>query len=169
MRHLVLILVLSVLVAAVPAGASAATTYNDSVSGFEYWATSTQGRFTGSASGSLPGYWNAVVNHTPLSLTATPTATITGGRVELATSVAGIPTVVTGNFLPGGTVQVLAPGYGCKNQTFDVNGDLTSVGAWYSGTGNGSFSAILTHYRKSFFGSCVTYSASVSGSLTVTF
>jgi hypothetical protein len=169
MRHLGLMLVLVGLVAGVPAVASAATTHNDSLSGFEYWATSTEGKFTGSASGSLPGYWNAVVDHTPLSLTATPTATITGGSVELATSMADMPALVTGNFLPGGTVQVRDPGYGCKNQTFDVNGDLTNVGTWYSGTGSGSFSAVLTHYRKSVFGSCITYAASVSGSLSVTF
>jgi hypothetical protein len=168
-RHLGLILLLATLVALIPAGASAATTYNDSISGFEYWATSTQGKFTGSASGTLPGYWNAVVDHTPIALMATPTATITGGSVGLATSVAGVPTLVTGNFLAGGTIQVLERGYGCKNQTFAVTDALGNVGTWYSGTGSGSFSAILTHYRKSVLGSCVTYSASVSGSLSDTF
>jgi hypothetical protein len=168
MNRLAVVFVVAGLFAGLSAGAAAATTYQDSLAGVEYWATSIQGRFTGSASGALPGYWNAVVDHTPLSVTATPTATITGGSVELATTIGGVPSLVTGDFLSG-TVQVLDPGYGCKTQTFDVSGQLGNVGTWYSGSGSGSFSAILTHYRKAIFGSCVTYSASVSGSLSVTF
>ena len=152
-----------------PAPAAAATTYADSVSGVEYWASSTQGRFTGVASGQLPGVWNATVNHTPLSLASTPTAAITGGRFELATSVGGLPTLVTGTFLPAGTVNVINPGTGCTNQTFAVQGPLGSVGPWYGGTGTGTFAVTLTHYRSRVFGSCITYSASVVGSLELTF
>lgn len=152
-----------------PAPAAAATTYADSLSGVEYWASSTQGRFTGRASGQLPGVWNATVNHTVLSLASTPTARITGGTFELATSIGGLPTLVTGTFLPGGTVNVINPGTGCTNQTFAVRGPLGNVGLWYSGTGTGAFAVTLTHYRLRVFGSCITYSASVVGSLAVTF
>jgi hypothetical protein len=152
-----------------PAAATAATTYTDTLSGMEYWATSTQGRFTGKATGQLTGYWNATVDHTPLSLAATPTATITGGRFALATSIGDIPTLVTGTFVAGGIVNVIDPGANCTNQTFAVHGPLGNVGPWYSGTGTGTFAVTLTHFRTRVFGSCVTYSASVTGSLSLTF
>lgn len=164
---LVFFLVTAMTLAAVPA--TAATTYSDTVSGVEYWATSTQGRFAGSASGSLPGYWNATVDHTPLTLNATPTATITGGSFALATFLGGVSTLITGTFLPGGTVNVINPGANCTNQTFAVDGALGDVGPWYSGTGIGTFVITLTHYRTRILGTCVTYSASVRGSLSLTF
>ncbi len=142
---------LLVLVAAaalcLPSAANAASTYNDAITGFEYYATSTEGHFAGSASGALPGY-----------------STITGGSFSLATGY----TLVTGTFT-GGTVQVTNVGAGCTNQTFDVEGTLSDVGPWYLGSGTGTFSAILTHYRKSVWGYCVTYAASVSGSFSLTF
>ena len=44
----------------------------------------------------LPGDWNADVRHTPLCISCTPTATITGGSFLLATALDSIPTLVTG-------------------------------------------------------------------------
>jgi hypothetical protein len=167
-RTLALAATFALAIAFWPAPAAAAT-YTDTLSGVEYWASSTQGRFTGRASGQLPGVWNATVNHTPLSLASSPTAVITGGRFELATAVGGLPTLVTGVFSPGGTVNVIDPGAGCTNQTFAVQGPLANVGPWYSGTGTGTFAVTLTHYRTRVFGSCITYSASVVGSLSLTF
>jgi hypothetical protein len=152
----------------VPGSALAAQTSSDTITGYEYYATSTDGRFAGAASGDLPGSWNADVHHTALCLVCTPTATITGGSFLLATVLNGIPTLVTGSFT-GGTVQVTNVGANCTNQTFAVDGDLGSVGAWYGGSGTGSFNVTLTHYRRSIFGSCITYGASVGGTLTVTF
>ena len=38
---------------AAPAGALAAQNYGDTISGYEYYATSTDGRFAGNASGAL--------------------------------------------------------------------------------------------------------------------
>jgi hypothetical protein len=150
------------------ARASAAQTYGDTLGGYEYWATSTDGRFAGTASGALPGTWNANVQHTPLCLSCAPTATITGGGFSLATLVDSVPTLVTGDFT-GGTVQVLNSGPNCTNQTFAVRGVLGHVGTWYGGGGTGTFNVTLTHFRRSFFGSCITYGASVAGTLTVTF
>jgi hypothetical protein len=75
---------------------------------------------------------------------------------------------VTGRFT-GGTVQVINRGANCTNQTFDVDGILGHVGRWYSGSGTGRFSVILTHYRHRIFGSCVSYAASVNGTLSLTF
>jgi hypothetical protein len=63
-----------------PASAIAATTYSDSISGYEYAATSTQGHFVGIASGALPGAWSVTVDHTPLGTSAT----ITGAGFHLA-------------------------------------------------------------------------------------
>jgi hypothetical protein len=153
---------------AIPAGASAAQSYSDTISGHEYYATSTDGRFAGTASGALPGNWNADVQHTKLCLSCTPTATITGGSFALATVLGGVPTLVTGTFT-GGTVQVVDKGANCTNQTFSVNGILGSVGPWYRGQGSGTFAATLTHYRTSILGSCVTYGASVNGTLNLSF
>jgi hypothetical protein len=138
--------------------------YSDTITGHEYYFTSTDGRFAGTASGSLPGAWNADVRHTPLCLSCTPTATITGGSFSLATTY----TLVTGRFT-GGTVQVINRGANCTNQTFDVEGILGNVGRWYTGTGTGRFSVILTHYRRRILGSCVSYAASVNGTLSLTY
>lgn len=147
---------------------SAAQTYADSISGYEYYPSSTDGRFAGTASGSLPGPWNADVQHTQLCASCTPTASITGGSLSLATTLDFVPTLVTGRFT-GGTVLVTDVGAGCTNQTFAVAGILGSVGPWYSGSGSGTFSATLTHYRHSVFGVCITYAASVTGSLALSF
>jgi hypothetical protein len=159
---------IAALALAVPAVASAAGTYNDTISGHEYYYTSTDGRFAGTASGALPGGWNADVQHTKLCLSCIPTATITGGSFSLATALRGVPTPVTGRFT-GGTVQVINKGTDCTNQTFAVDGLLGSVGPWSSGHGSGTFRATLTHYRRSILGSCVTYGASVTGALSLSF
>jgi hypothetical protein len=153
---------------AAPSGALAAQAYSDTISGHEYYYTSTDGRFAGSASGALLGHWNANVQHTKLCLSCTPTATVTGGSFSLATTLHGIPTLVTGTFT-GGTVQVINKGAHCTNQTFAVHGILGSVGPWYRGHGTGTFTTTLTHYRTSVLGSCVTYGASVKGTLGLTF
>jgi len=151
-----------------PASTLAAQTYSDTISGYEYFATSSDGKFAGSAAGALPGAWNADVQHTPLCVSCTPTATITGGSFSLATTLNSIPALVTGVF-SGGTVQVIDVGAGCTNQSFAVNGILGNVGPWYSGSGSGTFSATLTHYRRPIFGRCITYAASVMGTLALNF
>lgn len=149
----------------VPAAAAAATQYDDAVSGYEYYVTSTEGRFAGSASGDLPGYWNAIVDHTPLS----PSATITGGRLDLATTVNGRRADVEGT-VTGGTVNRLNPNAtGCVDQSYAVDIALGSVGVNQSGGGTGEFDGTLIHHRYRAFGYCVTYSATIRGTLTLTF
>jgi hypothetical protein len=162
------LLAVAALALAAPTAALATPTYSDTISGHEYYYTSTDGRFAGTASGALPGGWNANVQHTKLCLSCTPTATITGGSVSLATTLHGIPTLVTGKFT-GGTVQVINKGANCTNQTFAVHGILASAGPSYSGHGTGTFTATLTHHRTRILGNCVTYGASVKGSLGLTF
>ena len=166
--HRLIILLVAVLTLLVTsATAAAAQTYSDTISGYEYAFTSTDGRFAGTASGALPGAWNADVQHTPLCLSCTTTATITGGSFSLATTHNEFPALVSGAFV-GGTVQVTNAGSNCSNQTFAINGILGNVGWWSSGSGSGTFTATLTHYRHSVFGSCVTYGASVRGTLSLT-
>ena len=65
-RLIILLAATLALLVAAPA-AVAAQTYRDTVSGYEYAFTSTDGKFAGSASGSLPGAWNADVEHTPFN------------------------------------------------------------------------------------------------------
>lgn len=150
---------------ALPMSAAAATVSESyAITGYEYFATSTQGRFAGTARGSSGdrATWNAVVNHTPL----TTTSTITGGYADLATS----NLVHVHGLFTGGTVTQTGGFTGCTNQTYDVVGTLGTVTRSDSNTtGTGSFSATLTHYRTSVFGRCVVYSASVRGTITLSF
>ncbi len=155
----------TVMALALPSAASAATAYTDTASGYEYYFSSTEGRFAGSASGSLPGYWNAIVDHTPLS----PNAVVTGGSVDLTTYVNGAPALVEGA-VTGGTVTRLNPGAtGCVDQYYGVDLVLGGVGVNSPGAGTGDFGGTLIHHRNSVLGYCVTYSATISGTLTVSF
>ena len=145
-----------------PASAIAATTSSDSISGLEYAATPAQGRFVGIASGALPGAWSATVDHTPLGTSAA----ITGGDFDLVTRLGGTLTAVTGDFTRG-TVRQLSGFTGCASQRYAVYGVLGDVGSGSAGRGTGTFAATLTHYRTTIFGQCLTYAASISGSLTL--
>jgi hypothetical protein len=137
----------------------AADSYADSVSGHEYYATSTQGRFAGTASGALPGSWAATVNHTVLS----PDGVVTGGAIDLATTRNGTSTLVDGN-ISGGSVTLQNPDViGCVNQYYIVNLTVDHVTANGSGSGSALFTGTLTHYRQLVLGGCVTYAATISG------
>jgi len=159
-RSVLSALALSLLVTSIAAAATVSSEYV--LHGYEYYATSTQGRFAGTASGSSgdSATWNAVINHTQL----TTTASITGGYADLATSNL---VLIHGTFA-GGTVELVSQQDGCGTQTYAVVGTLKKVTR--SDTprrGNGDFSATLTHYRISVLGACVVYSASVSGLITL--
>jgi hypothetical protein len=145
---------------------AAATTYTDTVAGPEVFATSTEGVFTGAASGTLPGVWTATVMHSPLSTHAT----ITGGSFDLATTLNNRPVLVVGTFANGGSVDQTGGFSGCVNQTYWVQGVLGKVGLYgQTDSGTGTFQAVLTHYRALIFGSCVTFGASIAGTVTLTF
>jgi hypothetical protein len=148
-----------------PAAASAATTYTDSASGYEYSATSTEGRFAGQATGALPGAWNATVDHTPLS----PDATVTGGDFSLATVLHDSPVVVHGAVTGGSVIRQNPGATGCVSQYYAVTLWLGSVGTGGTGTGSGAFNGTLVHQRTTVFGQCLTYAATIAGSLALTF
>ena len=57
--------------------------------------------------------------------------------------------------------------YALASQRYAVNGVLGDVGSASVRRGTGTFAATLTHYRTTIFGHCVTYAASISGSLSL--
>jgi hypothetical protein len=155
---------------------AAATPYADSVVGAEYAVggpsyvgdCTTQlsgdqfGSFAGSASGMLPGVWQATIFHTSLNVSAE----ICGGAFKLATVLNGQATTVKGTFDDDGSISLISAGPNCTNQQYAVSDTLTLT----SPQGKGVFNAVLTHYRTQvpFFG-CVIYAASVAGPLTLEF
>jgi hypothetical protein len=140
-----------------PAAESAPKPQLTEVKGIEIVAHHTQGTFTGYSTGRLPGDWVAVVKHTPLS----PNATITGGTLTLVTTRKGETRTFTARFT-GGSITITNPGANCTNQTFHVVGDLTP----FQGGNSGRFAVTLTHYRHSILGTCISYFATTSGTLT---
>jgi len=149
---------------AVPAAVSAASS-SYAVSGLEIAATSTQGTFvgTGTGSGGDRLAWRAVVEHTQLSLDPASPAVITGGTLTGVTYGSGSLATLTGAFT-GGTVTYdtsRSSPASCSTQVFEVDGDLALS------TGPGSFEATLTHYRLNLLGRCITIGASVIGTLTL--
>jgi hypothetical protein len=70
--------------------------------------------------------------------------------------------VVSGQFSRG-TITTISSGTNCKNQVYEVDGDLRNV----SVTGTGHFAAKLTHHRRSVLGRCWLYAATVSGTVTL--
>ena len=163
-RRIAAAVLVASLVVLVPVTAGAATkTYSFSISGTEVSATSTTGRFVGTASGSTLGTWYAEVNHVPLAGgVGAHVAIQSGGSFGMALAQAEPAYVVSGSF-SGGTIRVDNPGYHCTNQVYTVNGDLKNV----SVTGTGHFVAMLTHHRRSVLGRCWLYAATVSGTVTL--
>jgi hypothetical protein len=137
------------------AGAAVSPTY--AVSGAEYSATSTEGKFAGYALGSTgdTALWNADVEHQALSAgcySGPPgCAIVPGGSITLATSHGDD---VAGSFT-GGSITLVRQASGCGKQVFHI------VGALATNVGAATFDVALTHYRTSVFGLCVTYGATV--------
>ncbi|MDQ6791295.1 MAG: hypothetical protein M3075_11700 [Candidatus Dormibacteraeota bacterium] len=167
------------LIALIGATPAAAETHRSIVSGVEFYATSTQGRFAGTAQGQdangLSGAWSIVVDHTTLDgcrYANQTCARVTGGSFSLA--VTDPLEVVSGDFNWWGSagqpdkIVLVDPGRKCTNQIFWITDGLHAVGT-SSRHGTGSFTAYLTHYRHSIFGQCLTYSATVQGTVVLDF
>src|SRR3979411_715359 len=148
--------------------AAASSTYTEWIHGSELPnATPTEGRFVGEAPGSFAGAGDIDVRHQDLSHHP---GYITGGSFRLNTVINGWPDAIHGSFTPWhGTVSQLSGFRGCTNQRFSVPGELSGVGP-ESENGSGTFNATLTHYRANiWFVGCVVYSASVTGTVSLTF
>jgi hypothetical protein len=145
--------------------APASTTFT--VTGFEYAFTPTVGFFAGSAVGNAGerGAWNTYVEHDQLG--SPPPIYVTGGSFWMATrSSTGAYDWVSGTFVyHGGTITTVDPGAGCTNQRYLVTGTLENVSTRTSTGGKGTFSVTLTHFRTALLGRCITYSASVAGTV----
>ena len=146
-------LVLSALVAtlALPAVSVAATTYRLQVVGTEVPPiTSSLGTFVGAADAPF-GAWRIQIRHQPLR--TGPTVAIDGGSfwMQLRTGRRLRAAVV------GGSVSVVDRGARCANQVYAVRVELT----------DGSFSGTLTHHRRSLFGHCLVFAATISGNATL--
>jgi hypothetical protein len=137
------------------ASVAAATEVTYGIRGIETAATATRGAFSGVAwAWDDYGTWSATVDHGAFD--ARRHATITGGTVTLD----GARRDVSGSFEPGGTVVLTNADPGCGREFFDVDGVVAITRG-----GSGQFDATLTHYRTSFLGRCITYWATVRGSI----
>ena len=169
LRGLGIAIAAAVTVAVGTVTAAASTRATDSITGIEVAGSSSQGTFLGAATGDLPGTWHAVVRHAPLPRRAEGHAAITGGTFSLATVVGGHAATVRGNLRRGARGITLATaGTHCRDQTFRIRARLGRVGI-ATRDGVGRLAATLTHYRTRIFGRCITYSASVAGSVNLTF
>jgi hypothetical protein len=161
-------------------GAEVATRGTTLVSGFEMYATTTEGRFTGTASGEGPsgfsGAWSIVVDHTPLdpcvNASMQPCAQVTGGSFTLAVTSPSLQ-LITGAFDAQGPgvdgITLLESGPNCTTQLFRIKDGLSNVGSGAQAAGTGSFVGYLWHHRTGIFGTCVTYSATVQGTVELNF
>jgi len=157
LRILFLAITTAITITAVPAVALAATAVPYAVSGFEYAATATAGSFAGAAAAPDDlGTWRATVVHGPLPVNPGGTAPVTGGTFGLNGHLRDLA-----GGLDGGTITLLTTS-SCGKQTYSVTGHLILA----SGMGDASFGMVLTHYRLRLFGSCITYGATVQGSVT---
>jgi hypothetical protein len=153
--------------------------HGTTVSGIEVHATWDQGTFTGTAYNGIWGGWTIVVNHTDLDhlescgYPSYPCARITGGTFKLAATSPSVE-YITGNFVgrsPGTAEIIPVPGYGsnCTTQLFHIKDKLRDVGTGSPYLGYGSFDAYLWHYRTWVWGRCITYSATVKGTVTLNY
>jgi hypothetical protein len=123
--------------------------------------TNNTSTFAGGAvgSGGDLAQWRASVVHQALSncpFGSGKSCLITGGTFALSNAAGG---QLAGSFVSGGTVTPLSQQPGCGKQVFGVAGALAT------NHGPASFTATLTHYRTLFFGTCVPFFATITGSV----
>ncbi len=139
------------------------------VEGVEIGATSTEGTFVGSGTGTSgdDAVWQAIVDHQPLSPSCYSNGgcEITGGTFALAN---GDVEAINGTFASG-AITLVSQAPGCGIQVFSVLGTLTDVITPTSTGGTGTFAATLTHFRARFLGRCTTFFAKVSGTVSFDF
>ncbi|HSH21609.1 MAG TPA: hypothetical protein VK992_03200 [Candidatus Caenarcaniphilales bacterium] len=149
----------------VPGLARGAAFETYSVTGYEVWFTPTVGTFVGTGGGSVGtlSAWQSSIEH---SVVISPTGTITGGWATLYR----LDGVRISGYFSDGTVQQTYDGPDCTDESHAVTGSLTSVSRSDSAAvGTGVFEATLVHHRAWFFGRCISYSASVTGTISLLF
>jgi hypothetical protein len=148
---------------AVPgAGATTALSNAYAVAGIETsFPTNNTSTFAGFAFGSSgdTAHWKASVVHQGLSncpFGSGKSCAITGGTFSLMSFAGG---QLTGSFSPGGSVTPGTQQTPCGPQVFGVSGPLAT------NHGPAFFVGTLTHYRTVFFGVCVPFFATITGSV----
>jgi len=142
-----LAVLVSVGVLAVAGAAAASSTVDLRVVGTEVPPiSSTRGTFVGASQGPV-GAWRISISHE--ALRTGPTVAVTGGSlvIGLRTGTALRASVT------GGSVSVVNRGAHCATQVYAVHVQLAS----------GTFDGTLMHHRRSLFGHCVIYAATISG------
>jgi len=108
--------------------------------------SSTRGTFVGASQGPV-GAWRISIRHEALS--TGPTVAVTGGSLVIALRTGtALRSAVT-----GGSVSVTNRGAHCTTQVYAVRVLLAG----------GTFDGTLQHHRRSLFGRCVIYAATISG------
>jgi hypothetical protein len=108
--------------------------------------SSTRGTFVGASQGPV-GAWRISIRHEALN--TGPTVAVTGGSLLI-----GLRTgTALRSSVTGGTVAVTNRGSHCTTQVYAVHVELSA----------GTFDGTLQHHRRSLFGHCVIYAASISG------
>jgi hypothetical protein len=132
---------------AIAGGASASAKVDLHVVGTEVPPiSSTRGTFVGASQGPV-GAWRISIRHQ--ALRTGPTVAVTGGSLLL-----GLRTgTALRSSVTGGSVSVTNRGSHCTTQGYAVHVELTV----------GSFDGTLMHHRRSLFGRCVIYAATING------
>jgi hypothetical protein len=155
-------------VSLVVAGSAAAASFTDTVAGietafFEVSPGVEVSRFDGFAVGDRPGRFSAIVTHAPL---ATGGAILDDGDDGDFKLVNRRGLLVTGEFT-GGAVSAVSAEPGCGKQVYDVDADLDVMMGSNAGTAH--VDALLTHLRTRLFGTCITYFATIKGTVAFAF
>jgi hypothetical protein len=142
------------------------------LAGTEIRATSSSGTFTGEGLRS-PGnalVWKATVRHTALNRNPATPAQITGGTVALRLWSKRSLSVISGDVTEGTVTfnKMRSSTAACAKEVYDVSGILGNV---RSGglVGHGAIQVALTHHRRMIWGHCITYGATLSGNLSLSF
>ncbi|HUG48669.1 MAG TPA: alcohol dehydrogenase catalytic domain-containing protein [Candidatus Limnocylindria bacterium] len=148
------------------AGAVRATQHETYLlSGYEIFFAPTMAVFAGTGGageGSLSAWYGSIQHSGVIS----PTGTIEGGWAVLYRH----DGVRIGGWFSGGDVVLTDEGPGCTTEAHSVEGTLIGVTRSDTGAvGTGVFRATLLHHRAWLFGTCISYSASVNGSIELTF
>jgi len=156
---LAVIVAMAVAVSSAAAATGLSTAY--AVAGIETSIpTNNTSTFAGAAvgSGGDAAVWKASVVHQALSncpFGSNTSCAITGGFFSLASSSGAR---LTGSFTSG-SVTPVSQQTPCGKQVFGIAGALATT------SGPASFTARLTHYRTLLFGTCITYFATITGSV----
>ena len=133
--------------------------------GYEVFYSPTRAMFAGTSDDGLGGVsaWYSSIDH---SVVISPSGAITGGWAVLHRP----DGVSIGGWFSEGLVTLTNEGPGCTLESHEVVGTLSGVTrSDRSGSGSGVFRATLHHHRAWLFGTCISYSASVSGTMEVSF